>query len=519
MRKRRILAVLLTAAVLVAQLGGCNGGEGSGSSSASDSAASVSAGTEEDSQGEDGGEEESSPESRSVSLCMSQIRWGVSVDENMMKEWVKVVEENTNTQIEMIAPANNDYEQKLNVLLAAGDYPDIIRPFRGWDTVPQFAQRGYLQPLTEYVMNDPRFEATRDQNIEMFSANDEVYGITGVGNGVTKVIWFREDMVEKYGLNVKDAMSTDEFVTELQKIDKSETVPFTFPKHIINFQLFYNAFGAYGGIHPDENGVYVDGIQSDEMKATLLWLKDLYDQGLMDSEFITNENAVMREKIFSGKAASSVDYISRYSNYSAGAQSAGTPTDFVPVYTLVGPEGHTGNLNETGSEPLVLSVNNDKVEASLDIIHWLNFTPEGNQLATLGVEGIHYDILDGELTPKEDAVAAGYAVNPSELAMDLVDVNNLGFTFPGISAENLRKQFEFMKVAFSPEYMGKQVFIPVGMSQTYDENSASYTANLYEMATKIVLGSQDIDAAYEEYEQFWKSINGPQMLEELNAAK
>jgi hypothetical protein len=39
------------------------------------------------------------------------------------------------------------------------------------------------------------------------------------------------------------------------------------------------------------------------------------------------------------------------------------------------------------------------------------------------------------------------------------------------------------------------------------------------MATKIVLGTQSIDAAYADYARFWASIRGDEMLRQINAAK
>jgi putative aldouronate transport system substrate-binding protein len=469
-------------------------------------------------QGTGGASQEGTGEApREVSLCMSQIRWGISVDDNMMKLWTEALETATNTKIEIIAPTHNDYMDKVNVLLSSGDYPDIIRPQQAWDYVSQFAVRGYLQPVTEYVNNDPRFAQLKDVDLSIYQSGDDYYGIPA-GRGNCKIIWFREDLANKYGLNIKSTMTTDEFVTELSKVNKDEVIPFSFPKHIVNFQLFYNFFGAYGGILQDENGVYYDGIQTDEMKQALLWVKQLYDQGLMDSEFITNENANMREKLSAARAVSDIDYTARYTYYIQTSADVGVPTDFIPVYTLVGPNGGKGNLNESGNEAMCLSVTNKNVEASLDIIDWLMFSEEGKIVDTVGLEGVHYDIVDAVLTPRADAVAAGYNTAPNALSEGwaAISIDQLGFGFEGISEEVLAKQLECTRIALDSENLGPLIKIPMGTSSIYDENVASYNSNLYEMATKIVLGTQDIDTAYAEYARFWSSIKGDEMLAQLN---
>jgi putative aldouronate transport system substrate-binding protein len=455
---------------------------------------------------------------REVSLCMSQIRWGYSVDEKMMKEWAAVIEKATNTKITIIAPTMNDYNQKVNVLLASGDYPDIIQPQQAWDTVSQYAARGYLQPLTQYIKNDPRFAQLKDLDLSMYTSGGEIYGIPA-RNGNSKIIYFRKDMVEKYGLNIKDSMTTDEFVRELGKVNKKEVIPFTFPKFIVNFQFFYNAFGAYGGILPDKNGSFYDGIQTDNMKQALLWIKGLYDQGLLDREFITNENSNIREKITAGKAVATIDYASRYSYYVQTAEGVGAPTDFIPVFTLVGPGGNSGNLNESGNEALVLSSTNKDVAASLDVLNYMFFTEEGRKLEALGVEGVHYDIINDVLVPRKDAVSSGYAIDYTRLGDGWVKVpfNSLGFSFEGINNDVLSRMLDYIAKALSPKYLGPLIKIPTGLSSIYDEGVASYNENLYEMATKVVLGAQNINAVYSDYARFWKSIKGDEILKQLNS--
>lgn len=512
---KKTLASVLAVAAVAASLAGCSSSTSSTASSSTASAGSTASSQAASSAVSDASQESAEP--AELSLCMSQIRWGISVDDNHMQQWVAELEKATNTKIEMIAPTHNDYMEKLNVLLASGDIPDIMIPQQAWDYVGQFAVRGYIQPLTQYVENDERFAVVKSFDNSIYQSGDDIYGIP-VNSGNNKIFWFRNDMIEKYGLEIKETMTTDEFITELKKVDQSEAIPFSFPKHIVNFQIFYNAFGAYGGILPDENGVYYDGIQTQEMKDAFAFIKTLYDEGLMDAEFITNENSNMREKIYAGTAVSDVDYTSRYINYLQSASSVGAPTDFTPMYSLVGPNGDLGTLNESGNEAVCVSVDCENVDAAMNLVHYLFFTEEGRMLYTLGVEGVHYDIVDNVLTPREDAVAAGYAVGLSDLISGwaAVDIQSLGFQFADTETAQIDKNIEITNKA-NVSYVGPLIKIPMGKSTLYDENVATYNSNLYEMATKIVLGSQTIDEAYADYEQFWKSIQGDKMLEELNA--
>ncbi len=498
MKKGLKLTAALVALVMVLCLAGCASGS------------SGTAGASADSQ--------EAP--RELSLCMSQTRWGGSVDDTHMKAYVEALEKATNTKIEMIAPTHTDFNEKLNVLMASGEYPDIIRPQQSWDYIGQFAVRGYLQPVTKWINEDERFAKLKETDLSIYQSGEDIYGIpTGMGNA--KIIWVRQDMIDKYGLDIEETMTTDAFVEQMRKIDQSQTIPLVIPKWIVNFQIYYNFFGAYGGPIQDENGQWIDGIATQEMKDALLWLKGLYDEGIIDSEFITNENSNMREKFYTGQAACMVDYSTYYQNILTNSESVGAPTVGVPIYTLIGPNGDKGNLNESGGEAMALTKTCKNPEAAMDVIHYMFFQPEGELLNTVGVEGVHYTIENGELTPTEAAVTGGYTVNPVNLGSSFspIDLTTLPYTFAGMKSENLNIANEIVSKALSADNLGPMVKIPMGTSQVYDENAATYNNNLYEMATKIVMGTADIEQVYADYAKFWQSINGDEMLKQLNEAK
>jgi len=50
----------------------------------------------------------------------------------------------------------------------------------------------------------------------------------------------------------------------------------------------------------------------------------------------------------------------------------------------------------------------------------------------------------------------------------------------------------------------------------YDKNLAVYKKKIDEISSKIIMGSVTIEEGFSEYENFWKSINGDSMLEQLN---
>lgn len=494
----KLIAMLLMAIMVIGTLAGCtNGGSGSGSNNSK------------------GG----SDAPRELELCMGQTRWTADdIDDSHMAAYVKSIEEATNTKIKMNAPTHTDFNDKLAALMSSGTYPDVIRPQQAWDTVVQYATRGYLIPLTDYIKNDTRFkDFLADSDLSIYQMGNDIYGIpTNLGN--CKIFWFRQDMIDKYGLKVGDTMTTDEFVTEMKKVNQSEIIPLCIPKWIVNFQIYYNFFGAYGGLKKDENGKWIDGIQTQEMKDALTWLKEIYDLGLVDKEFITNQNADMREKFYSGKAVAMVDYSTYYLNIKNNSEGAGAPTTGVPVYTLVGPKGGKGNVNESGNEAFSITNKAKNVDACLDVIHWILFEKQGILNASFGLENVHYTIENGVLTSTEAAKAAGYNFSVTGLGTAFVpiDVTTLPFSFDGVKNEDLTRSNSIVATSLKSDYLGPMIKVPGGASPIYDEIASTYNDTLYELAAAVMMSTKTLDQAYADYEQWFKSVNGEGMLAELN---
>ncbi|RHP36176.1 extracellular solute-binding protein [Lachnotalea sp. AF33-28] len=451
-----------------------------------------------------------------ISLCMPQTSWGKSIDSEMMEAFKKVIEEKTNTQIEMISPPSSDYQDRLNVLLTSGEIPDIYVVQSAQDNIPLYGIRGYAAPLNEYLEKDANFDVLKDFDLSAFQVGSELYGVPN-DRPMNKIIWVRKDAIDRYGLDIQDEMTTDEFVTEMKKVNQSEMIPFTFPKFLGNFQLFYNFFGAYAGIVQGEDGKYIDGFQTEEMKEAILYIKDLYDQGILDREFITNENSMMREKVFTGKAAAVCDYFYNYLYYLTQSEGVDAYTDFIPIYTLEGPNGHKGNLNESFQNGLCISAKSEHKEKAMEVLSWLFFTDEGVLMTRVGVEGVHYTVENGVITPSAAAADSGYSINVGNLTLAFPVVDQLDFKWGGITDEAYPKQLDIQKISQAPGTIGPKYNITLGVSDLYDKNVATYTSTMNETVVSIVLGNESMEDAYKSYEGFWKSIRGDEMLEELNA--
>lgn len=506
---RKVIALVLVAVMALTMFAGC-GGESKETGAADSSKAadsSVAADT--------GAQQTDTPKEKvKLSFFLSQTGWGgEAVDPELMAEVEKVIEEKTNTDLEVIAPPQSSYNDKLNVVLSSGQIPDIYAVRKAMDNIHVMASRGYTMPLDELIKNTPEITSLVDQKyLDYLKVDGKLQGIP-MYVPLSKFIWLRKDVLDANGVKLSETPTTDEFYNEMKKLVGKGVIPFTFAKFLDNLPFFFNPFGAYYGIG-EKDGKYVDGFNTPEAKEALAYVAKLYKDKIWDQEFLTNENATIRENLFSGKAASTLDYYNRYIYFSTEASKVKAPTEFVPIYELKGPNGNGGNLYEAIQDALCISAKSKDADRALEVIKYYVFTEEGVKLRCLGVKDKHYTIENNIITPTEKAKNSGYKCDVNQFYLYYPQVKDFGFKW-GDTVEKLIPQ----QVKYNEEtnkHLGPKYSIPSNKSDLYNKNLSAYKKKIDEISSKIIMGSASVEDGYKEYEAFWKSINGDEMLTQLN---
>lgn len=449
-----------------------------------------------------------------LSFCLSQTGWGgEAVDPELMKEVELAIEAKTSTDLEVIAPPQSSYNDKLNVMLSSNDAPDIFAVRKAMDNIQVYAARGYTRPLDDLLPNFANITSQIDPSyMQYVTVNGKVQAIP-MYVPMKKNLWLRKDMIDKFGINLSSTPSTEEFYTEMKKAAGSGVIPFTFPKFLDNLPFFTNPFGAYFGIAQDSSGKYYDGFNTPEMKEALTYIARLYADGIWDQEFLTNENAMIREKLFTGKAVSTLDYWNRFLFYSSESVKVNAATEFVPVYELRGPTGKGGNLNEAINDVLAIAPNCANPDRALEVIDYYVYTEEGVKLRCLGVQDKHFTIENGEIKATEKAANSGYKCDVNQFYLYYPKVDKFDFSW-GEVEKLIPRQLEINSEVV--KYLGPKYVVIGGKSDLYDKNQPAYKKKIEEIASLIIMGATTVDKGYVDFEAFWKSISGDEMLNELN---
>jgi putative aldouronate transport system substrate-binding protein len=315
-------------------------------------------------------------------------------------EWVNEYEKLTGIKLEVTNPQHNEYSQKLKLLLASGNAPDIIEIPVG-DYV-SLASQGSLYPLDALISNSEILKSIDKKYFETYRMpNGKIYGFPmDAGSGC--VGYIRKDWLDKLGLKIP--ADWDEFYTVLQAFTtkdpdgngKNDTAGYTLALDVpvaefdnYNRFIMQDAFFNF----TKKGSKWVDGFTEKEMVGALERFRKLYKEGLIDPEFFTNTTALVRNKYFAGKYG----FIEYWSG--SWAKKLDESTKRVNSKANVISIDPINGVKYTARTGGCFGIYSKSRYAEAAFKYWIEFQVDkgpGQLYFTCGVKGVQYDIVDGK---------------------------------------------------------------------------------------------------------------------------
>ncbi|KQY94784.1 ABC transporter substrate-binding protein [Paenibacillus sp. Root52] len=214
---------------------------------------------------------------------------------------------------EWIVPDAN-YNDKMNVTLASGDLPDVLKV-----SAVQFEQlyeAGMIEDLTEvydkYASDLVKeFMSAEDgAGLKPVTKDGKIYAMVSFPGSLdsSDMIWIRQDWLKNVGLEAPKSMQDVIKIAEAFTFEdpdgngKDDTFGIA-----LNKDLPINAFllGYHGYLETwikDASGQVVNGTIQPEVKEGLRELQNLYQKGVIDPEFGVKDFAKMMEDVNAGKS-------------------------------------------------------------------------------------------------------------------------------------------------------------------------------------------------------------------------
>ncbi|MDG0792649.1 extracellular solute-binding protein [Cohnella ginsengisoli] len=334
------------------------------------------------------------------------------------------MEKATGVKIEWIHPSAGQLQEPFNLMIASRDLPDVI--LYPWGNsqflaggADKYVKDGVIIPLNEYMKNAPDYAKVLESypEIKKRVTNDqgEMDYISLMQPDLTMRTYngfmIRQDWLDKAGMPMP--RSTDDLYKTLKAFQdkdvngngkKDEYISATgMDKGILGIEKLLYPFGATAGndafIQRDGKVVYSPADPA--FKEGVAYLNKLYKEGLLDPEYMLNDNTKLQQKYTNGTVSASYSSAGRVASWAPGIQAADANAALAPIPSLTGPdgkgywfEGNTANITNPGVSLAITTANKHPAET----MAWWNwvFTQAGKMAFNYGKEGVTYEMVDGK---------------------------------------------------------------------------------------------------------------------------
>jgi putative aldouronate transport system substrate-binding protein len=334
------------------------------------------------------------------------------------------LEKRTNIHLDFeLLPLTNPIE-RFNIIMASGDLPDIVSGVSS-DLILKYGYEGVLIPLQDLIKEHaPNIKRSFEEPLsgdtlpyrlntwrEMTALDGNIYSIPTFASANTPgpVYAIRTDWLENLGLGIPE--TTDDFYTVLKQFKEEDPnrngekdeIPFvaTTGGKTGTILPVINAFGAHLNLYIDSATDTIKyGPIEENYKEGLQFLNKLYLEELLEQDYLTSTRDQWMATAGGNKAGFMFGWAGdAIGNANALLQQLNKEYKFEPMLPIKGKKGDrfkdtsiSGNyINYRAS---ITRANKYPVETMKYFDYC--FTDESTILCNYGLEGIHYNIVDGK---------------------------------------------------------------------------------------------------------------------------
>lgn len=467
---------------------------------------------------------------------LSVFSWMFEGADSQDSQIYKHLQEKLNIRLKVITASWNDWEEKLNVMIASGEMPDVFVSY-GIDRPVQYRQwikEGMLLPLSDYSEQYPNMKASLANFEHLAKTTDNKHYALPIfnesGSGKMAVsghnILIRKDWLDK--LNLQMPKTIDEFYAVAKAFtegdpdgnNKKDTYGYSSSAGGIWWQYpLFNAFDTSTDRWEKKDGQWVPEVISDETRDGLVLLNQLYKEKILDPEFMLNTDDQKIEKFITGKVgimihnANATFYNDFYDKFEQAYPDADPKSIFTWVGTLVGKTGaqRMDGFNNFWAETSVnASISDEKKKKSLELLDYL-LSSEGQQLMMNGIEGVHYSKDGDKITPLMTDEEKG-----KDKAFSLKALVSWNSDFLADSTPNKEDIVAMAKSTGDFAVPNPLAYLNISPEELDPSIPSQLNDLVNEKFVKIIVESKDVSADFSSFKEEWLSKGGTKVIEVTN---
>lgn len=405
---KRVLALGLSAAMVSATLAGCGQKTESGQTAETGTDAATTAAADSD-----------KPYAGTTLTWYTKLNANVSDSYANLGEtpWAQYVMEKTGIKIEFQHPTQGSEDEAFAVMIASGEYPDIIE--HTWTTYSGGAgaaiNDGVIISLDDYMeTNAPNLSKLLDEHPEidkMIKTSSGSYYCFPFLRGLetpnktefSSGLLYRADKLEELGFDsVPETIDEWEAVLRAAK-DAGFSKPFSTRQEWVK-DVWSPAFDNWGDFYVDD-GVVKNGLIEDSRRDLIQTLATWYADGLLDNDWMQADKSSTQTDFVTGNTmVGYAPFGQGLGDYTKAMMDADPnfQQDYIqaaaPVTSTKGQNAKFSKMNniyDKSGVSAAISTQCKNVEAAMWLLDWL-YGEEGQLCYNFGIEGESYEMVDGK---------------------------------------------------------------------------------------------------------------------------
>ncbi len=428
----------------------------------------------------------------------------------------------TNISLKGVAPSSaTDTQEVFNLLMASGDLPDIVEGNNLRDDFIKYGLEGAFLPLEDLIAEHaPNIQKFLEEYpyVRTFTSGPDghMYFVPYVPDGgVGKGYYIRQDWLDTLGL--EQPTNVDELYAVLTAFanedpngnGQKDEIPY-FSRHVgENFKdneatRLTHFWGARTDFYVDDSGKVQHGFASEAFKEGIKNVAKWYAEGLLDPEIYTRGGKARDIALGNNIGGFTHDWFGSTANYNNKLGEEIPGFNFQPIAP---PADINGDVWEEFNRDLVkpdgwaISVMNENpIETIKYFDFW--FSEEGRRLMNFGVEGVQYDMVDGQPIFKDEILNGDSSVQAQlweigaqvpigfhqDFAYELQTYNEIAQFGVNMYNDNGYVIEPFPYLSFNAEEQ-----------EIFDEIFTNITTYMRESHQKWVLGGESVEDGWDAY--------------------
>lgn len=300
-----------------------------------------------------------------------------------------------------------DYKKKLLAAVAAGEKFDLFYAVK--ESMDVLVEQKALMPLDDLIKKSKVFS---DPNVisesewDMVRYDGKIYGIFNKKEGGTMPL-VRKDWLDK--LKLQEPKTLDEYYNVLKAFkeqdpdgNKKDDTYGLSTAGLYDIQPFMSATGVKARYVITADGKRTIPYATEQAVPVFEWFNKLFKEGILDPNFATNDSGKMRS-MFQTDRVGMITYWDAWTgmfNNMFKQEDPNTTKLVVGINGVPGPDGKV-MLRRGDPSTWVIPANSPDPEGAMKYLEFL-YTDAGIRLATMGIEGHDYNVVDGKYVLTEE---------------------------------------------------------------------------------------------------------------------